>query len=432
MNDIAVRLVGLRGSAGPILGARIVTVTAGFGASWLQARYLSPSGLGVLAVIVTIHGYATLLGEAGVRNAALAETAEAGVLGDRLLRAYYRVRLRVTALVLAVIGLAAPKFTSLDARTLALLLIAVAITPFLLDWALLACRLYAWAALAQIVRPIANLGLNVTFLLTGAFTVTTALLAFTGSWVAAAGVSVFLVRSRGILSKAGREGSVRRGLGLRSAILGATALASQAQITGDLLFVSALGGAALAGQYYIAASVITAALVGANAISQACLAEFSRLQVSAEDYQRAVGRHARTVALVATGLTLALLVFSRAAVPAVFGQQYVVAGRLVSAMTLYFFSYHLYALGSSVLIAQGRDRAVLCSSLLSLAVFLAAVVPAFRIGGVYGVAFVNGVGMTVGAAASWCFIRSGMTIRSLKAQRECLGTHPASPLRAEL
>lgn len=355
---------------GALALARLLAALAGFVVTTLLARALGPSDYGRLAMLVALQGQALLLAELGLRSVVTADCGHDAGAVRRGLGRYFGLRLTLAALVAVAALPAAGRLVPGTGVAAAFLLSVLFASALFCDWIALARGRPLEAGLPLLARPLVAALALAAFGLTGsALSLETAAVTVAAGWWASALLSLAALRHLPP-SAAGAPPAVSALLG-RAVPLGLGGIAAQALLALDILLVGRLLGPAQAGQYQIAAGVLAAGLVFANAASQLALARSGRLRDRPAEIRRTL--LSGLVATTALGLALATAaaVVGPLLLPQLFGDAYRPAAGLLFWFLPWFALQHPGSWLQGVLAALARERAVLCANVAALTVGLA-------------------------------------------------------------
>lgn len=360
---------------GALGGSRALAACIGFLAVWQLAARLGPEALGIWSMGLASLGFALHVSEFGLRSVI---TAEAGVqirVWRSLLQRYLVLRF-IIAVVVAVTTIAMTAFVWPGQLSLmACLLLSVFAIALHLDWIALVCDRPLAAGGCLIVKPL-TFSL-VIWALPSINTPQDVALALAAGWWISAIVSWKLVSW---VDRVGPEpSSIGELLRLGLPLMGNTFI-NQLQLSLDLLLVGLFAGAAAAGHYYLAAAIVAAGLVFANATGQIATARMARFRDDHRSFAQELRRQLCLTVLLALGLASCLVLIAPMLIPSLFGADFAVT----SDMIVYFLPWFVLAGISTHL--QGALTAH-CQQLLitkSNLALLASLVPALGIAWIWG------------------------------------------------
>ena len=335
-------------------GGRLLAAGAGAGALVILAQRVDPATLGIWAMALAVHAYVLHLGEFGLRSVVTAVGASTRGGPRALVLPYLRVRLAVTAAVLATLLGGTALFVPDRWPLLALTLASLVPIALQLDWVALVEGRHVRATIPLVLRP-ASFAMAIACW-PAPLTPLAIATAFLVSWTAAAGAAALLLgRARpasGTAPVPPPAALLRQGRGF----LAVTAL-NQAQLNADLLLVGLVLGAAEAGVYFVASAVVTTAGVFANGAGQLTLAT-----------ARAAGHAPLTrvlleAGLLGAGLAAGVALLAPPLLPLLFGPDFVPAARLLPWLAPCLALTHLTAVLQPRLGATGRQGAVIAAGL---------------------------------------------------------------------
>jgi O-antigen/teichoic acid export membrane protein len=346
--------------------ARAGVSLLGLATLFLIARTLGPAELGRWSLALAVHGYVLHLGEFGLRGVVTTEAARAGSRLPELLARYLRLRLALSALVLAATLMACAVWR--PGELLLVGLVAVSILPIALqlDWLALVEGRDRLAALLLLVRPTAFLAMLV--LLPGASSATGLAACWLAAWLLAA------LASWSCLDRpaAGFAGPVPRPRTMlrRGASLALVTLSNQAQLSADLLVVGVVLGPAKAGDYYVAGQILVAGLLLANAAGQIALARLPALAGDQLGFRAEILADLRRLLCFASLAALALMAVAPAFVPRLFGAEHAGAVEPLLWLLPWFVLQHPTTVLQAALTAIGREDRVVRTNVATLVILL--------------------------------------------------------------
>ena len=349
-------------------GGRALAALVGFLAVGICADALGPSELGRWSVLLAIHAHALHLTELGLRSVVTAEAGYAGGGYAALLGRYLGLRLVACAFAgvvgLSVTAMAAPEMLG-AAALVASTLFAIALQ---LDWLALAGGRPFEAGALLIVRPAVMLALLLA--VPGISTASDLAAIFaTAWWLAAAASWITLRRDRELPVSPMPTATLLR-LGLPLLLV---TLMSQAQLGLDILIIGTLFGSTDAGHYFLAAAIVGAGLVAANAIGQLATARMASLRDREGEFRVALLGELRATGLLALLAACALATLAPLAIPWVFGERYEPTVTLVIWLLPWLVLQSLSTVAQGALTAVRRQPDLLRANIglvLSLAVLL--------------------------------------------------------------
>jgi len=339
-------------------GARILAALLAFFASALLAHRTDPATLGLFAMVLAVQGHVAEFAEGGIRAVQLAlagrdpAMARAAMVRCVLLRHLLGLAVGLPALLFAS-GLLPEGGTA----ALAVALLAISAQALRMDWAALAAGRHGEALLVLLARPLAWLALLLLLPTTVGAT------ALTAGWVAAWGIAALI--SLPALRHLPKNPALRPPAAVellrRALSVGLSAVLRQGMIGLDALLVGSLLGAATAGPYWLAASLATAAMVGANAAHQLALPALAR-----PGAERGLAAELLPVGLAGTVVTVGLVLLGPPLVPVLFGARHAEAAALLPAFGLWVLAGHPLAVLQAAAAARGRGRLLLAADLAGL------------------------------------------------------------------
>ncbi|GBD43041.1 hypothetical protein HRbin40_00504 [bacterium HR40] len=380
-----------RGSVRDLLllaSARAVATGAGFLVALLLARALGPRDYGTWAMLVALQGQALLLADCGLRSVA---TADCGLDAARLRATLWRYLGLRLALASVVTGLGLPVAWALTSATgPALWLFSCLFASALFcDWIALARGRSLEAALPLALRPLSFAsGLALLLLVSPALSLDAVAFCCAISWWLAALASLPAVRH---LPPPRGHPTATPSLLRRALPLGASSVLAQLLLGLDVLLLGWWLDAAQAGIYQLAAGVLTAALVFANAAGQLVLARAGRLR--GESPTALTGPTFRLFGLLATGggLAVGIGLLAPLLLPLVFGEPFAASVAVLHALLPWFVLQHAGSFLVGLASGLARERAVLAAHLWALAVFALALPVALWSGDLAWVALCRGL-----------------------------------------
>ncbi|MGD9510254.1 MAG: lipopolysaccharide biosynthesis protein [Geminicoccaceae bacterium] len=350
---------------------------SGFGllAVVLIARALPPDQLGRWSLALAVQGYALHLGEFGLRSAVTTEAGRAGRRLPELLARYFRLRLLMSALAVALIVAGCAAWRPADLQLVTLAGLSILPIALQLDWlALVDGRIWLASGLL-VVRPL-------IFLLLVALwpdepAAEEIAVCFLVAWMVAAASSWFALR-RPVADLCGTLCGVSRML-RRGACLAGVTIGNQLQLSADLLVVGWALGATAAGDYWLASQVLVAGLLFANAAGQLALARLPGLADDPARFGSAVLREGVGILAVAlAGAAMALL--AAPALPPLLGAEHAGVAAILPWLLPWFVLQHPTTVLQAALTACGGEKAVLRANLLGGAALLLALGAALMVG----------------------------------------------------
>ena len=349
-------------------GGRALAALVGFLAVGICADALGPDELGRWSVLLAIHAHALHLTELGLRSVVTAEAGYAGGGYAALLARYLGLRFAACAFA----GLVALSATAIIAPDMLVATAMVTSTLFAialqLDWLALAGGRPFEAGALLIVRPAVMLALLLA--VPGVSTASDLAAIFAIAWWSAAAVSwITLRRDRELpVSPMPADRLLRLGLPLML-----VTLTSQAQLGLDILIIGTLFGSTDAGHYFLAAAIVGAGLVAANAIGQLATARMASLRDREGEFRSALLRELRAAGLLALLGACALATLAPLAIPWVFGARYEPTATLVIWLLPWLVLQSLSTVAQGALTAVRRQPDLLRANIglvLSLAILL--------------------------------------------------------------
>ena len=350
-------------------GSRALAALLGFLAVTLVARRLDAAELGIWGLALAVQGYVLQLGEFGLRSVV---TAEAGRVPGRaryLLRRYLILRCGITAIAFASLLLVLAWFVTSDRATLVLVAFTAFIVALQLDWIDLAEGRMVAVAILQLARPFFFLMLllflpsihtasNLAIVLMIAWA-----LAVLGSWTA-----LWRARPR----RAERAPNSLHLLAMGWPIM-LVAVLSQAQLSLDLIVVGWLMGTAAAGHYYLAAAIVTAGLVIANAVGQQTLARLASGEPDKAEIAERLRHRLALIALLTVPIVVVFAFIAPSLVPFFFGIEHQDASILIVWFIPWFVLQNITTVLQGGLIATRRQPELLRANLVMLLVTIPAI-----------------------------------------------------------
>lgn len=359
-------------------GSRAAAALLSFLAVMLLARAVAPATLGQWSMLLAAQGYALHVAECGLRSVVTAEGGRVRGGPRALLPAYLALRLMLASAVVAVL-LAGTWWLRPDlAPAMALVLTSLVAIALQLDWLALLRERPVAAGLLLLVRPAAWLALLALFG-TQLDLVRLASL-FASAWMLAALATWPLLRGSRAVPGGDEPAPRPRQLLALGWPLAVVTLASQLQISADLVAVGSVLGAAEAGHYYLAAQIAVAATVFANAAGQLGLARLGAVRHRPADFATAL----RGELAIATrlGLAVALVVglVPPLALPLLLGETWRGAVTILPWLLPWLVLFHPANVLQAALTAARRQRTVLRVNLLGAAALGVLLVPALATG----------------------------------------------------
>jgi O-antigen/teichoic acid export membrane protein len=364
-------------------GARALAAALGLVAMLQLAPAAGPAVLGQWSMLLAVQGWALHLAECGLRSVVTAEAASTAGGPRRLLPIYLGTRLLLASAVSGVLLVAASRLAPEVVPSLALVLTSLVAIALQLDWlalvddrpvlagALLLVRPAAWCLLLAFADPPFELDqLAALFALAWA-------LAALASWP-------LLGRAPGPVGGVPRLSAARMlRLGLPLALV---TLSNQGLLAADLFLVGLVLGAERAGAYYLAASLVVAGLVFANAANQAATARIGALRGDPPAARAELGRQLRIATALGFGLALAGAFLGPTLVPRLFGPAFAEAGPIFLALLPWLVLEHPSAVLQGALAGARGQRPLVLANLAMAAAFAAALGPALLAGSTAGCA----------------------------------------------
>lgn len=400
-------------------GARALAAGLGLLAMLQLAPATGPAVLGAWSMLLAVQGWALHLSECGLRSVVTAEGAATAGGPRRLLPVYLGTRLLLASAVVAILLLGAGWLAPAHRPALGLVLASLFAIALQLDWLALVEDRPLVAGALLLVRPAAWCLLIAA---AGAPLDLDRLAALHAlAWALAALASWPLLRG-GPAPQAGGEpplGPLRMlRLGLPLAL---ATLANQGLLAADLLLVGLVLGTERAGAYYLAASLVVAGLVLANAANQIATARIGALRRDPPALRGELARQLRS----ATGLGLAVALVAAVAgpplVPRLFGPAFAESATLLLALLPWLVLQHPSAVLQGALAGARGQRALLLGNLALAAALAAALVPALAAGSVVGCALAR----SIAEAARLVVLARAIRAHSFAVQQRELADRPA-------
>ena len=350
---------------GALGGSRALAALFGFAIVTLAANALGPEELGLWSMMLAVHGYALHTSEMGLRSVATAEAGYTGGCSFHLLSRYLTIRLlgctAVTAVLLGATAMMAPQHL-LPAALLASTLYAIALQ---LDWIALAGDRAVEAGALLLLRPSALLAL--LLLVSDVRGAEDMAALFAMAWWLAAAISWVTLRKK----PARASSPIARGTLVRLGLpLMAVTLLSHAQASLDILVVGAVFGKSEAGLYYLAAAIVGAGLVIANAMGQLAMARMAHLRDRPGVFRTQLLRELRLIGLLALLGACALATASSVIIRPVFGESFAPAAGLVVWFLPWLILQSLSTVAQGALIAARMQTLLLRANLALVAALL--------------------------------------------------------------
>jgi O-antigen/teichoic acid export membrane protein len=387
--------------------ARLLAALLGFLVTTLLARALGPADYGRLAMLLALQGQALLFAEWGLRSVVTADCGSNPADVRRSLAGYFGLRLALAGAV-ATIGLTiADRLVPGSAVSALVLLSALFASALLCDWVALARGHAVEASLPLLLRPgVSALALSALTACGMPISLEGAAVWLTAGWWVAALVSLAALRH--LPKTKGAHTTAVTTLLCRAVPLGLAGVAAQALLAVDILLIGLCFGAAQAGHYQIAAGVLTAGLIFANAASQLGLARAGRLRDRRGEHKQVV--LSGLTAVVGLGLSLAAVAacLGPLVLPRLFGEAYRPAADMLLWLLPWFTLQHASAWLQGVLAALARERAVLGANLAALAVALSL----FGLAGWLGDPHIMAVGRGAAEAVRTLLLFRAVTFRT--------------------
>jgi O-antigen/teichoic acid export membrane protein len=404
-------------------GARLGAAALGSLGMLVAARAAGPAVIGAWALAQAVQGYAQHAGEFGLRSVVTAEGASTAGGPRALIAPYLRLRLVLTAGVVAAVAGSIAIARPQDAQLIGITLASLFLIALQLDWVPLVEGRALAAALPLLVRPATFLLL--ILLWPRPLDPCDIASAFVLAWLAAALASMALLGPCPADTRCGSapplptRTMLRRGLGF-----GTITFLNQLQLSADLLAVGAALGAHDAGIYALAAAATAAISVFAHAGSQLALAG-ARQRGRGELRRMLLG-----AILIGSLASAALITAGPLALPWIVGGEFAAAGPLLFWFAPWLLLIHPTGILQSVVSADGRRGRVILANLVLFAVLAPGLVIAAAAGSLWTFALARSVAelaRLLTLSLMLADVRAGITGQAVRAglqqfrPRSCLG-----------
>lgn len=377
-----------------------------------------PTVLGAWSMLLAVQGWALHLSECGLRSAATALGGRTRGGPRALLPAYLGTRLLLAVLVGGLALTACARLAPAHLPALALVLSSLIAIALQLDWLALVEDRPVTAGLLLLVRPAAWCLLLA--MVEGPHGLERLAALFALAWAVAALASWPLLRC-GEAPTGDGEPPPGPGRMLRlGAPLALVTLSNQGLFAADLFLVGLLLGLEKAGAYYLAASLVVAGLVLANAANQIATARTGALLHEPEALAAELRRQLAMASAVGAALGFAGAVAAPGLVPALFGPAFAEAVPPFLALLPWLVLQHPSAVLQGALAGADRGRALLVGNLAMAAALAAALLPALALGSVVGCALARAVAEAARLVVLACAARGQFSA----AQQEAIADRP--------
>lgn len=399
-------------------GARALAAGLGLLAMLQLAPAAGPTVLGAWSMLLAVQGWSLHLSECGLRTVATALGGRTRGGPRALLPTYLGTRLLLAALIGGLALAACARLAPAYLPALALVLSSLIAIALQLDWLALVEDRPVTAGLLLLVRP--GAWCLLLAIVEGPLGLERLAALFALAWATAALASWPLLRGGWAPGGGGEAPPGSLQMLRMGAPLALVTLSNQGLLAADLFLVGLLLGLETAGTYYLAASLVVAGLVLANAANQIATARTGTLLREPEALAAELRRQLATASAVGAALGLVGVLAAPRLVPALFGPAFAEAVPPFLALLPWLVLQHPSAVLQGALAGADRGRALLAGNLAMAAALAAALLPALALGSVVGCALAR----AVAEAARLVVLGRAAREQFFAAQQEAIADRP--------
>ena len=396
MYNIKENLIGLFFTS----GSRIAVILLGFITSTLIARELTPSDLGIYAILISVFGYLSVFCEFGLKSSCAALIGNKPEYSRSILNKSIKIRLGIYSLVAPLVLILTYLYKPDYLKDSFFVYLSVLFVIFINDWYLIAKNEYRKSSILSSSRWIFYFILVSCVGILKKLTITDISILYCLSWLLSAMFSIFVTQKQkdnGDLQYA--ESSKKILLTGFPVLL--SALIGQIILSGDIIFAGLKYSAETVGYYNIALMIITAGLVFSNSFSQMALSKFSAVTES-----NIYGFLVKTILLLlCLGIFISVFIYflSPYVIHCFFGDKYEISNDFIIYLLPFFVFQHGAATIFSAMVAIKMASTLFILNIIKLMVFS---VSMLTLNTIYGF---NGIPISK-AIAELVFILSSMII----------------------